>query len=268
MCRKYITHLSHPLPHIKQWHSWHHRKPHNLQHFKIAEQDIFCIFSVIKIKQCQIFPKVYTRFSPVRQNDWWRLEGLEKRVSPLFSVLPHANLHFLSNYFNLKWLNAKFSQNTHGKAEREQKSSTSIGTAQIRSKTPLQNFIAAPNTHPSCVHTTLNKGEKPWEATWGGSQMTALPLVQFQDSHSLPSPNLCSSQAFLQASCSYCSHRGVNLNVVHSGVKTQAGTRPFAGRGRLPGVPNAKGDAYPSCSPHPCVRHWASGQVADLNHME
>lgn len=140
LCRKYITYLSHPLPHIKQWHTWHQRKPHDLQHFKIAgEQDIFCMFSVIKLMHCQIFPRYIYMFSPVGQNHWQSLEGLEIKTSLLFPGVLHANPRFLSNSVNLKWLNANFFSKYTRK--RGKNNTAGIDRTQIVSKISLQNLL-------------------------------------------------------------------------------------------------------------------------------
>lgn len=189
-CRKYITYLSHPLPHIKQWHTWHQRKPHDLQHFKIAgEQDIFCMFSLIKLMQCQIFPRYIYMFSPVGQNHWQSLEGLEIKTSLLFPGVLHANPRFLSNSANLKWLNANFFK-IHTEKGGKNYNWYWYNTNSLKNIIALFTLSAAPNSHPPCIHKTFDEEEKPWKATSGGTETAVLQSVQVTHCHNLISLQL------------------------------------------------------------------------------
>lgn len=58
-------------------------------------------------------------FSPVGQNHWQSLEGLEIKTSLLFPGVLHADTQFLSNSVNLKQLNAKFFKIHTEKGEKE-----------------------------------------------------------------------------------------------------------------------------------------------------
>lgn len=141
LCRKYITYLSHPLPHIKQWHTWHHRKPHDLEHFKIAEQDIFCMFSVIKIKQCRISLKVYMHvFSYWAEQLAKFRRTWNKNKSPLSSS-PSRKPTLFVQLFQPWMIKYQLLQNIHGKGGRDKKNTTGIDAAQIISKTSLQNLL-------------------------------------------------------------------------------------------------------------------------------
>lgn len=77
-------------------------------------------------------------FSPVGQNHWQSLEGLEIKTSLLFPGVLHANPRFLSNSANLKGLNTNFFK-IH--TEKGGKITTGIDTTQIVSKISLHYLL-------------------------------------------------------------------------------------------------------------------------------